>query len=83
MVVISGCQDWGTSAESLDARQEVSGALTTSLLALLGARPELRSDFPRLVTACLESLARGGFSQVPLLSTSVPAASLPLGVLAK
>ena len=77
-VMISGCMDEQTSADSYDAaRCEYSGAMTSSLLDILAIEPTIGYDAFGLVTAMRVLLKERNMSQLPQLSVSTCSADCP------
>ena len=70
-IMISGCKDAQTSADSYDKdRCEFSGAMTSSILDVLAIEPSIGSDAFALVTAMRVVLKERGMSQIPQLCAS-------------
>jgi len=71
VVMLSGCLDIQTSADSYDTLlKEFTGAMTSSLLAVLSRDERARTDVFRLVAEMRKDLRVKGFAQKPLLSSS-------------
>jgi hypothetical protein len=72
IIVISGCRDPQTSADSFDAStREASGALTMTLIASL-RKTQHYADILKVYRDMCASLAANQYTQVPVLSSTTP-----------
>lgn len=69
---ISGCMDEQTSADATDDTNTPAGAMTASLLKLLNGKGKTRYGLLQLQEDLTKLLESRGFSQKPLLTSSVP-----------
>jgi hypothetical protein len=76
--VMSGCKTWQTSADTFsDTLNEPVGAFTNAFIECL-RNFRHNTDLLTLYSAVCENLAKGGFTQVPVLSTSVASPAFTL-----
>lgn len=66
--LISGCQDEQTSADASDQYRRPAGAMTTALCNTLERNPVV--DYPTMLDSLRAELRRGGFDQIPSLTSS-------------
>mmetsp|Transcript_40756 Transcript_40756/g.74406 ORF Transcript_40756/g.74406 Transcript_40756/m.74406 type:complete len:527 (+) Transcript_40756:52-1632(+) len=66
--LISGCQDEQTSADASDQYSRPAGAMTTALCNTLERNPVV--DYPTMLESLRAELRRGGFDQIPSLTSS-------------
>jgi hypothetical protein len=71
VIMVSGCMDQQTSADSYDSsRREMTGAMTSAFLDVLTVKPEANKDAFSMIVAMRALLRRRRMQQVPQLSTS-------------
>lgn len=68
VVVISGCQDEQTSSDGGGSYGKPMGAMTTALCNTIERNPVL--TYPQLLEALRRELVKGGFEQIPSLTSS-------------
>ena len=68
VVFISGCDDTQTAADTVDAKNVPTGALSNALLEVLKKETKMK----KLLWGILKELKTKGYSQIPQLSSSIP-----------
>jgi len=76
ILLISGCKDNQTSADSWNAqKRQAMGALTMALIKSLANTPTIKTSWKDLVLLVRHSLATDKYTQFPMLSVSNPSVS--------